>query len=152
MRVVPVCTDEDRRCKPSNLTKYIHTYKEYHCVCLLVGIRTRPTPLSSGGGGHTRVRGEGLGSPNSNDWRKSLALCLLCECTTPLPPPACMNRHHYLTFYAPRWCYKTLKLAKAASQKGFSTFKLFLIQKITNNIRCFILSSCIKELGNKCII
>ncbi len=28
-------------------------------------------------GGHTRLRVRGWGSPNSNDWRKSLALCLL---------------------------------------------------------------------------
>jgi hypothetical protein len=30
-----------------------------------------------GGGGHTRLRVRGWGSPNSDDWRKSLALCLL---------------------------------------------------------------------------
>ncbi len=29
-------------------------------------------------GGHTRRRLKGWGSPNSDDWRKSLALCLLC--------------------------------------------------------------------------
>jgi hypothetical protein len=28
--------------------------------------------------GHTRLRLSGWGSPNSNDWRKSLSLCLLC--------------------------------------------------------------------------
>ncbi len=47
-----------------------------------------PTPLTAsecalppgpkGGGGHTRLRLNGWGSPNSYDWRKSLALCLLC--------------------------------------------------------------------------
>jgi hypothetical protein len=31
-----------------------------------------------GGGGHTRLRVRGWGSPNSDDLRKSLALCLLC--------------------------------------------------------------------------
>ncbi len=69
-------------------THYAHTYQEYHSVCPLVGIGTLPPPLSSasvplppepkGGGGHTCVRVRGWGSPNSNDWRKSLALCLLC--------------------------------------------------------------------------
>jgi hypothetical protein len=47
-----------------------------------------PTPLSpasvplppepKGGGACTRLRVRGWGSPNSKDWRKSLALCLLC--------------------------------------------------------------------------
>jgi len=31
-----------------------------------------------GGGGHIRLRLRGGGGPNSDDWRKSLALCLLC--------------------------------------------------------------------------
>ncbi len=30
--------------------------------------------------GHTRLRLRGWGSSNSDDWRKSLALCLLCDC------------------------------------------------------------------------
>ncbi len=58
-------------------------YKEYHSVCLLVGkglfeplSRQRGCPLSLGG--HTRLRVRGWGSPNFDDWRKSLALCLLC--------------------------------------------------------------------------
>jgi hypothetical protein len=29
-------------------------------------------------GGHTRLRLKGWGSPNSDDWRRNLALCLLC--------------------------------------------------------------------------
>ncbi len=46
-----------------------------------------PQPLSSQGvcpsphnqgGGHTRMRVRGWGSPNSEDWRKSFALFLLC--------------------------------------------------------------------------
>ena len=32
-----------------------------------------------GGGRHIRLRMRGWGSPNSDDWRKSLALCLLCD-------------------------------------------------------------------------
>jgi hypothetical protein len=40
-----------------------------------------PTPGIKGGG-DTRVGVRGWGSPNSDDWRKSLAFCLLCE---PIP-------------------------------------------------------------------
>jgi hypothetical protein len=36
-----------------------------------------PSPKNRGGG-HIRLQVRGWGSPNSNDWRKSLALCLLC--------------------------------------------------------------------------
>ncbi len=36
-----------------------------------------PTP-NQGWGGHTRLRAMGWGSPSSDDWRKSLPLCLLC--------------------------------------------------------------------------
>ncbi len=66
----------------------VHIFIEYHSVCPLVGIGTLPPPLSSAsaplppepkGGRHTRLRVRGWGSPNSDDWRKSLALCLLCE-------------------------------------------------------------------------
>ncbi len=65
----------------------VHIYEEYHSVCPLVGIGTLPPPLSLASvplppepepGGHTRLRIRGWGSPNSDDWRKSLALCLLC--------------------------------------------------------------------------
>jgi hypothetical protein len=63
----------------------IRTYIEHHSVCPLVGIGTPPNPLpqasvpsplgpTGGGWGHTRLRVKGWGSPNSNDWRKSLAL------------------------------------------------------------------------------
>ncbi len=37
-----------------------------------------PPPRTGGGGGHTRLRVRVWGSPNSDDWRKSLALGLLC--------------------------------------------------------------------------
>ncbi len=36
-----------------------------------------PAPVAKGWG-HTRLRVRGWGSPNSDDWRKSLALCLFC--------------------------------------------------------------------------
>jgi hypothetical protein len=68
-------------------TKYISIiYLEYHSACPFVGIGTLPPPLSPAsvhlppepkGGAHSPA-GKGLGSPYSDDWRKSLALCLLC--------------------------------------------------------------------------
>ncbi len=74
-------------------THKVRIYKEYHCECPLVGIGTLPNPLSPtsvhlptepGGRGHTRRGVRGWGSPNSDDWRKSLALCLLCADNTVL--------------------------------------------------------------------
>jgi hypothetical protein len=38
----------------------------------------RPFKPKSGGTAHSPAY-EGVGSPNSDDWRKGLALCLLCE-------------------------------------------------------------------------
>jgi hypothetical protein len=35
-------------------------------------------PQEPKGGGHTRVRVRGWVSPHSDDWRKGLAVCLLC--------------------------------------------------------------------------
>ncbi len=40
--------------------------------------RVCPSPQNRGVG-HTRLRARGWGSPYSDDWRKSLALCLLCD-------------------------------------------------------------------------
>ncbi len=40
--------------------------------------RVCPSTSETGGGGHTRLRARGWGSHNSDDWRKGLALCLLC--------------------------------------------------------------------------
>ncbi len=77
-----------------------HIYLEYHSVCLLVWLRTPPPPLpqasvlpspppppNTGGrqpwtnssmeATHSPVCREWR-SPNSDDWRKGLALCLLC--------------------------------------------------------------------------
>jgi hypothetical protein len=48
-------------------------------VCL--SLRTK----GGGGGGHTRLLVRGCGSCNSDDWRKSLALCLkICGTTGPV--------------------------------------------------------------------
>ncbi len=71
-----------------------YLYIEHHSECTLVGIGTSRTlsrnasvhPLPPGPkGGHTRLRLRGWGSPNSDDWRKSLALCLLCAGRSPPP-------------------------------------------------------------------
>jgi hypothetical protein len=40
-------------------------------------------PPEPKGGEHTRLPVRGRGSPNSDDWRKSLALCLLCARAIP---------------------------------------------------------------------
>jgi hypothetical protein len=65
------------------ITHKVQIYLEYHSVCPLVGLGTPsvPLPADSRGGWHTRLQVRGWGSPNSNDWRKSLALCLLCGIT-----------------------------------------------------------------------
>ncbi len=41
--------------------------------------RVWPSPQNQRGGGAHRPAGEGVGSPISDDWRKSLAICLLCD-------------------------------------------------------------------------
>ncbi len=40
--------------------------------------RWNPPGTKGGGGVHTRLRMRGWESPNSDDWRTSLELCLLC--------------------------------------------------------------------------
>ncbi len=53
-------------------------YLEYNSVCPLVGIGNPPSPLpGTKEGVHIRLRVRGWGSPNLDDWRESLALCLL---------------------------------------------------------------------------
>jgi hypothetical protein len=63
-------------------------YLEYQSVCPLVRIGSlRPSPASEcvipgtkGEGGNTRLRVRGWGGgANSDDWRDSLAHCLLCD-------------------------------------------------------------------------
>jgi hypothetical protein len=69
-------------------------YLKYHSVCPLVGIGTPPPlPLASVSptptkeeGVHTRLRVRGWGSSNSDDWRESLVLCLLCRLTSHIRP------------------------------------------------------------------
>ncbi len=51
-----------------------------------------PLPQNRRGGGHTRLRVSGWGSPNSDDWRKSLALCpTLCPQHTLSPIPSSVS-------------------------------------------------------------
>jgi hypothetical protein len=71
-------------------TYKVHIYPEYRSVCSLVLIGTphfrKNVPArSQRGGGHTRLRVRGWGSPNWDDWRKSLPLCLLCGFTYVTP-------------------------------------------------------------------
>jgi hypothetical protein len=69
----------------------IHIYIEYHSGCPLVRVGTpplalpqasvpppHPPPGTKGEVVHTRLRVRGRGSPNADDLRKSLALCLIC--------------------------------------------------------------------------
>ncbi len=52
--------------------------------------RVCPPPPDQRVGGHPRLRLRGWGSSNSDDWRKSLALCLLCAAGLP------RNGNHYI--------------------------------------------------------
>jgi hypothetical protein len=68
-------------------TKYI--YIEYYSVGPFVGIATLPPPLWPAGvpppqnqGGAHSPAGEGLGESQFRRLEKSLALCLLCDCTS----------------------------------------------------------------------
>jgi hypothetical protein len=47
-------------------------------------------------GGDTRLRVRGWGSPNSDAWRKGLALCLLCVLFL-TPPPSPSHGDYYLS-------------------------------------------------------
>ncbi len=73
-----------------SITHKVNIYLEYHSVCPLVRIGTTPPPLSQasvsspwnkGRGEDSPMRMRWRGSPNSEDWRKSLALCQLCGIT-----------------------------------------------------------------------
>jgi hypothetical protein len=71
--------------------QYLSTYIEHHSVCPLSELGPpNPSPPSEcgpprtkgWGGGHNRLRLRGWRSPNSDDWRNCITLCLLCECTS----------------------------------------------------------------------
>jgi len=82
-------------------------FLNFFCVSANIGTPTTPSPASKGvppwhqRGGHTHLRPCGLSGwgPNSDDWRESLALCLLCgpvvRCANILahrcPPPPIGN-------------------------------------------------------------
>ena len=60
----------------------VRIHKEYHTTVYVPSLYLEPPPPRNqreGGGQAHSPAGEGWGSPNSDDWRKSLALCLLCE-------------------------------------------------------------------------
>jgi hypothetical protein len=83
-----------------------HIYRVPHCMYLCRNWGSLP-PLSptsvplppepKGGGGHTRLRVRGWGSPNSDDGRKSLALCLLCAQDICHSFPFLWHFHHKLS-------------------------------------------------------
>ncbi len=70
----------------------VHIYLEFHSVCLLARIETLPLPLPQAsvpplpepkGEMDTLAWGwGGGGGPNSDDWRKSLVLCVFCGSDT----------------------------------------------------------------------
>jgi hypothetical protein len=97
---------------PDPIPHKVHTYLEYHSVCPLVQIGTPPPsthcqsvpqanlsfptePKGGGGGVYTPQWVRGRGSPNSDDWRRSLALCLLCAIP---PPPLPIYKEAFLRF------------------------------------------------------
>jgi hypothetical protein len=65
-------------------TKYLYKYRVPQCMSPRwnwdsptpsLASECSPPPGTNGSGRHTRLRLRGWGSPNSDDWRKSLALC-----------------------------------------------------------------------------
>jgi hypothetical protein len=98
MRYLHEFMRDDQRCfynwssaGPDSCCHKLLIYIEHHSVCLLVGTGTPPTPLLQAsvhcalppgpkGGGHIHLRLRGWGSSNSNEWIKSLALCLSAVC------------------------------------------------------------------------
>jgi hypothetical protein len=59
---------------------------EYQSVCPFVGIGNPPpperecvSPLDPKGEEHNSLACEEMGGPNSDDWAKSLTLCILCD-------------------------------------------------------------------------
>jgi hypothetical protein len=108
------------------LTLYTYIPRVPQCLSL-VGIGTPPpslsckrvcTPMKQKEEEHTRLRVKGWGSLSSDDWRKSLALCLHCGGTTHISRGKCANAitshgdggkvpcHHYVNyiriFHSPR--------------------------------------------------
>ncbi len=88
---------------PTGIHEYIYLENQVYVPSLELG---PPHPLSpysewdpppgTKEGGHIRLRERGFGSPNSDDWRKCLALCLLSN-----TKPAKMNKQSYLMNSSP---------------------------------------------------
>ncbi len=121
----------------------VHIYKEYHSVCPLVGTVPLPShPLSYqrvctsprnqrvGGEAHSpAVRG--WGSPNSDDWRKSLALCLLCGMKSANVSRFGVNLPYFLSLLGPTWVLLGKKAYTKCSdkKKKLSSYMYQEIQK-----------------------
>jgi hypothetical protein len=65
--------------------KSLHPNLEYHCVCTLVRFVCVSPPLPNPKRGAHSPEGVGVGGPKSGDWKKSLALCLLCGLNPNIP-------------------------------------------------------------------
>jgi hypothetical protein len=57
-------------------------YLEYHSVCPFVELAP-PAPSPASECVPPLLAGEGAGGANSDDWRESLALCILCDMECP---------------------------------------------------------------------
>jgi hypothetical protein len=69
---------------------YSIQFVEYQSVCPFVGIgappprkRERLPPWTQRGEEQHSFAVEGVGGPNSNDWKESLLLCILCRTNSP---------------------------------------------------------------------
>jgi hypothetical protein len=90
----------------------VRIYKEYNSVCPLVGIGSSPTPRPQASvPPHTRLRARSW-SPNSDDLRKSFALCLHCGLHSAIMLYSCLVAN-FLTLL--RW-------GKPFSVSGISSF------------------------------
>jgi hypothetical protein len=88
-----------------------------------LAIECSPPPITWGGG-HTGLRVRGCGSPNSDDLRKSITLCLLCEYTVLV---------YYFILAAKLKCSQSARLAGLFANfeiSGFLTGVLSIVPRI----------------------
>jgi hypothetical protein len=99
MESLTLLSQEDTPLKNSvqSQVKDLNHEVEYHSVCPLVLTGTSPytspssecvppPPPNQKWRGHTRLRVWGWGSPKSDDWRKSLVICQLCDLNAGIVP------------------------------------------------------------------
>ncbi len=86
----------------------------------LLQASVQPYPLKRRGGTHSTTC-EGRGSPNSDDWRKSPALCLLCAPTLVHSYVIYIHTPHQKEYHIPLWVKKALLL-----EEGFSNYSIWL--------------------------